>query len=642
MSNTVFVPNKVINDLTYRADIDGLRALAVLFVVIHHAFPKFLPSGFVGVDIFFVISGYLICSIIIRRCKAGTFSILDFYSRRIRRIMPSFVIVVTVCMVVGWLVMLPLEYEQFARHAIFSIFFLENYKLFTEINYFDDAAAWKPLLHMWSLSVEEQFYLVIPWIFLFFHYRNRLLISIVVILAVASFIWAVMSAYRNEQGMYYWPHIRFWELLVGTGVALYHEHRPHRVDGINFISVISVILFIATVVFVSPSDNFPNYTALLPVMAAALFILAGPRARLNKLLTVKPIVYIGLISYPLYLWHWPILSFATILYGGRLSVSVSVLLVSFSVALSVATYELVEKKTHYVMRTNHVVMGSIVALVFLALVAYTIQKNAGIPSRDTPWITPNYKGEVGTPKYFDHLNATYLTCQPESVAIQAPVRLGILRCAQSKAGINIDIALIGDSFAEHLFSGFAAELKNQNVAYYIHGRGPPFISNSGVEFIVKHILQSQTIQTVVISSNWLHRSKRIKEPSNLFLELESIIKPLLANRRKVYLIYGMPIFDFNPRSCLYERLYPVSNIRCSQTSGQLLDKNMTYEKYILMAKEKYPEVRLISLWDYLCSTKSCSMLNDDMLLFRDSSHFNVSGSSYIASRIISDNPEIVN
>jgi len=150
----------------------------------------------------------------------------------------------------------------------------------------------------------------------------------------------------------------------------------------------------------------------------------------------------------------------------------------------------------------------------------------------------------------------------------------------------------------------------------------------------------QTIRTVVISSNWLHRSKRIKEPSNLYLELLSVVEPLLANKRNVYLVYGMPLFDFDPRSCLYERLYPISGNRCSQSSDRLLDKNSTFEKHILLVKEKYPEIFLVNLWDYLCTNNTCNMLLDDKLLFRDFSHFNFLGSSYIASRVISDFPNL--
>lgn len=296
----------------YRPDIDGLRAVAVLSVVAFHAFPEQVPGGFVGVDIFFVISGFLISSIIFGNLQRGTFSFAEFYRRRIRRIFPALTIVLIACLVFGWVSLLPDEYKRLAKHTATGAGFTSNIQLWRESGYFDTSSDHKPLLHLWSLGIEEQFYFIWPACLVLL-WKSRCNVPLTVtILAVVSFAVNVLCVGSYPSSTFYLPFTRFWELLLGcllsygtlfpSGVsdALYSRwlsHIENKTAFHNAVAGIGSLLIAAAILLLNKDRAFPGWWALLPTVGSALVVLAGPEAWMNRAVLRKPaMVFLGLIS----------------------------------------------------------------------------------------------------------------------------------------------------------------------------------------------------------------------------------------------------------------------------------------------------------------------------------------------------------
>lgn len=331
--------------LAYRAEVDGLRAIAVCGVIVFHAFPSYLPGGFVGVDVFFVISGFLISGIILNEIEKGTFSVWNFYARRIRRIFPALLIVLVACFVLGWRLLSFEEYKQLGRHLAAASGFFINFQLLKEADYFDTEAAVKPLLHLWSLAVEEQFYLVWPSLLIFAAWFRRIGALIVLVL-VLSFAANIVIVHKNEVAAFYLPVTRFWELMLGAGLAFAQMRKQSFLEtAANTKAFLGLALVISSFVLISEDRLFPGLWALMPTVGTALMISSSRQAWLNRaILGSRPFVFVGLISYPLYLWHWPILSFARIAARGEnIAASTILFLIALAFVLAAATYVFIER-----------------------------------------------------------------------------------------------------------------------------------------------------------------------------------------------------------------------------------------------------------------------------------------------------------
>ena len=346
--------------LKYRPDIDGLRAIAVLSVVIYHAFPWMIPGGFTGVDIFFVISGYLISGILYKGLKAnggaGNFSFGEFYARRVRRLFPALITVLLATMAYGWLILLPDEFQQMGKHVAAGTLFIQNIVFWQESGYFDTAASLKPLLHLWSLAVEEQFYIFFPPILLLIWKKKWPLAAIMGVLLVVSMIGnLVMSGHGGTAAFFLTPY-RAWEFLGGSLLAWWHYERGHEEDVPPYREALSwggALLLALGMAFIRTGDPYPGWRALLPVAGTLLLMEGGAGTGVKgawvnrKILSNPAVVWIGLISYPLYLFHWPALSFVHIIKGENPKpvYCADALIISF--ALSVLTYYVIEKKLRH-------------------------------------------------------------------------------------------------------------------------------------------------------------------------------------------------------------------------------------------------------------------------------------------------------
>lgn len=332
----------------YRKDIDGLRAVAVLSVILFHAFPNLIKGGFVGVDIFFVISGYLITTIIISNLEARKFSFLDFYSRRVKRIFPALLVMLIAVLVFGWYVLLIDEYSQLGLHAASGAGFIANLIFWGESGYFDNAANTKPLLHLWSLGIEEQFYIFWPlllWV-VWQKKKHSSFLWITILIAFLSFGLNLYWVHNYRTAAFYLPFSRFWELMIGGYLAYLTIHRSGILSPLkNVQSILGFTLLFVALTFITEEKAFPGWWALLPTISAFLIISAGPEVWLNRvLLSNRLMVWIGLISYPLYLWHWPLLVLGKITKGVGLSPYERLFLIVMAFVFSWLTYQFIEKR----------------------------------------------------------------------------------------------------------------------------------------------------------------------------------------------------------------------------------------------------------------------------------------------------------
>jgi len=351
---------------TYRPDVDGLRAVAVLAVLAFHAFPAIAPGGFIGVDVFFVISGFLITGIVLDDLARDRFTFANFYARRIRRIFPALVLTLAMCLAVGWQLMLPDEYSELGKHVAAGAGFVSNFALWREVGYFNRAADLKPLMHLWSLGVEEQYYAVWPLLLFLFRARPVAMLWMIVAIGLTSFGANVISVADHPSAAFFFPITRFWELLAGSLLAYFARYRPGKSAFINVKAATGVTLVAAGMSLLDDTSTFPGWWALAPVIGTTLLIAAGPTAWVNeKVLSRRGLVYIGLISYPLYLWHWPVLVFVRIAHGGEPSVAARIAALIASAVLAWATYECVEKRIRFATSTASIQRRALPTLVTL-------------------------------------------------------------------------------------------------------------------------------------------------------------------------------------------------------------------------------------------------------------------------------------
>ncbi|MAK60432.1 MAG: hypothetical protein CMK09_05595 [Ponticaulis sp.] len=361
--------------IMYRPDIDGLRMLAVLSVIVHHAFPRLMPGGFVGVDIFFVISGYLITSIIKKEVEAQNYSIINFYKRRINRIFPALLLTFTVATIAALLLLFTTELEQFGQHLVSSVFFFQNIQLWSEANYFDTSSHFKPLLHLWSLSVEEQFYVIWP-ILLFFALKSKLpSLVLCAIILVASLTYSITASYSDPTAAYYSTLSRSWELVAGGLIPFLSVERLQKSIPLSLtLSGSGCFLILASFILIDPDTPFPGWPAIAPVLGTALCIISGPENVISqRFLSNRCSVYIGLISYPLYLWHWVYLSFAFIVFKNPSNI-LTAIFVAASFLSAIATFEFVEKPLRKISSTSVkavVLLGCMVTVALFGFLLWT-------------------------------------------------------------------------------------------------------------------------------------------------------------------------------------------------------------------------------------------------------------------------------
>ena len=554
----------------YRADIDGLRALAIVPVVLFHAFPNLMPGGFVGVDVFFVISGFLISTIIFGELKKGDFSFLSFYGRRARRLFPALGLVLIASLIFGWWVLDAEEYKMLGKHVAAGAGFVQNFVLWGEIGYFDINSDLKPLLHLWSLAIEEQFYLLFP-LLVWGAWRIGInLLVLVSLVAIASLGANLYWVGIDPSGAFYFPHTRVWELMAGAILAAL-ALRPTAVSesiGIKDKSLLSVLglgLILAAAFTFDKNHDYPGWRAIAPVLGAVLIIHAGKHSWVNRrVFGNQTVVFIGLISYPLYLWHWPLLSFARIIEFEPLTVSTKLALVSLSVLLAILTYYLVEKPVRVAKSPRFWTTVLFAVMTFVAAIGILVFQRE-LPSK--------LGASVQELKRWDSQQATY----EESCAELFPEwnnRRDGFKCSFLGAG-KPEIVVIGDSHARRTHYGIEQLLGDEhNTAIFPMGCAMPFYDISVAVHVEDKLgdypyprtklmdnaldfsINDPAVKLVVLSTSacW----KDIIDVSNPLDEnpfrvvekkMRLTFEKLTQSGKQVIYVLDNPLLNFDPKAC---------------------------------------------------------------------------------------------
>ena len=606
----------------------------MLSVVAFHAAPGRLPSGFIGVDVFFVISGYLITSIILKGHNAGTFSLIDFYARRARRILPALLIVMAATFAAGYVILPVDQLKELSKHVAAGAGFISNLVLWNESGYFDSGSDFKPLLHLWSLGIEEQFYIVWPVILWLVANRRKGYISAILILAISSFALNVWAVADQPDAAFYSPMTRFFEILVGAllaHAAVFRDHATIDRSALRSVaSAVGAILLAASFLAINKQRAFPGWWALLPTVGTACLIGAGPQAWLNRVvLTNRILVWCGLISFPLYLWHWPLLSLLRIVEGTEIAQWKRAIAVALAIALSWLTYILVERPIRRSTSGKKLALTLAVSTAVAGLLGcYAFLSDALARRTGGPAIVNS--GDIGHTAFFEYIQANNFPCTPSEIRDDAAAWNGITRCFQSKNSTVRDIALVGDSHAEHLFPGLANRLPSRNVVFYGKG-GLPLLNNDSFSEIFRTVVSDRNVTTVLLSAQWSRAMTFGAAEETFELQLQETVSRLVAAGKRVYIVEDVPAFSFLPHRCKYSGRLGISN-QCSEVDHRSHDDYRAAIAAVAIAHTQR-RVSVVDLDDLFCRDNECSMASEGMLYYRDDNHLNTSGSALVAAAI---------
>jgi peptidoglycan/LPS O-acetylase OafA/YrhL len=636
-----------------RLDIQGLRAVAVLMVVAFHAGLP-VPGGFVGVDVFFVISGFVIAGLLQREWAAtGRIRFGAFYLRRFKRLTPALALVVGFTAIASALLLSPLGPQQTAAKTAIGAMLLAANRVIagTTGGYFDAPAATNPLLNTWTLSVEEQFYLAFPallalgWFLASRSSRlKRTSVVVVGLVAAVSFGLAVRGTAGYVRPTTSWllgfysPVTRAWEFALGALLALAlaaGRLTLHSRSLMLCLGVLGAGALEASLWLINASTPFPGTWTLLPVVGTLLLLVAGTDGSnmVTRALATRPMVKVGDWSYSIYLWHWPFIVFAALLWPGSSDALLIAAALSFAPAL--ASYKWVEQPIRTWPRLTKPRLATLVAAVVLSpiLVAGamgSIATHYWTPRYDSGDIPIVHRGDIGQTAWHRYVRDTFYPCTPKEIRDRALTWKGVLRCQQSKPGTDISMAVIGDSHAEHLFLGLAEALPRENVVYYIVDDAP-LTADENFARIVHHVAASSSIKTVVMSAFWHYRG--VNGP-----ELLTTLQPMSEAGKTIFVTDDVPSFPFDPFGCKYRQAL-FAPAKCSVDAEEFQrDDYSRYYPELLATVQQVPRAHMLNTTHYFCGKATCDMNRGGLLLYRDTSHLNMNGSRFLAKQILKDYP----
>jgi peptidoglycan/LPS O-acetylase OafA/YrhL len=680
--------------LKYRPDIDGLRAIAVTTVVAFHAFPQAAPGGFTGVDVFFVISGFLISGLILNGLEDSSFTIRNFYARRIRRILPALTLVLAASLAFGWFALLPDEYQLLGKHAAAAAAFIVNVVFIREAGYFDVAATLKPLLHLWSLSVEEQFYVIWPLLMMT---GRRLGIRLAALLGVAlliSFQINIDHVHWDPVGTFFGLPTRLWELGLGGVLACIIGHpnlerfdaaldrllfasRPgvSRILGqADFKAAFGLVLILVMTFTPINQSLFPGWSAVYPTAGAALVIWAGPRAWVNRVILGNPVfVWVGLISYPLYLWHWPLLSFTRIVEGTEPAIGVTLAAIALAVLLAWLTYRLLERPIRRHHRGALAPVALVASLAVVAAAGLGIVSYGGMPSRIAN--LDNIK-QFEWPQLFDLAEG-----RNDDLNMSVDCRLELFPstnvnyCRRTWRDRPIDVALLGDSHANMYFDALSPILAQQGKNLLNAGKGGcvPFFGLEGQAYeqrefplktvcggmmteVLNFVLANPSITTVILTSRdpfyrlpMAQNEKdlaRLGDPtSDSFMAkyaqaMRDTLGRLETAGKKVIFAFDVPGLDFDPKGCVNLRPLRLASedtrATCAIPRSQFEARTAFFRSIVGPILKDFPKVRVFDPSRYLCDKEYCWAMKDGKMLYRDDNHVSLGGARTLAGPFAAD------
>lgn len=633
---------------TYRPDVDGLRAVAVLSVILYHAGLKAMPGGYVGVDIFFVISGFVITTAIQPDLFAGRFSTRDFYERRIRRIFPPLFLMVAVSLAIGWFVMMPDDFKRLGQSSVANSVFLSNFYFMKDTGYFGATAAAKPLLHTWSLAVEEQFYLLLPlYPLLLLRWSGAAMRWLTVGICMASLLLSVFATQYEPNLSFFLLPTRAWELLVGVLLAQGLVPAPRKAfeEWARALAGIGLIAF--SVVFYSEKTVFPGMAAIPPVLGSALIISAGMPSGgggANAWLASRPMVFIGKISYPLYLWHFPLLGFAGYLSLSGLGFFQTAAVNVMIFAIAVVSWRYVERPV----RERRVLAGQR-ALFLFGFLCITATLLGGLAIHFKRGVESRFDGDQlkivrgMTDRMVDRDRCMNLST--DQIASGNWCRFG----SGGSAGVP-DIAIWGDSHGEALAPGIsdvAARAGKQflfaghhGCAIGVHlqdtgwdGRACSVFSKATFDYLVA----TPTIRQVVLVSRWAPLRAASSAPlagttgMSVAASLTQVVVQLAAAGKHVWLVSPVPdVKTLVPRALYLKSLGLESDfeLRPSEAAFYIAQKNTLS---LLGELADRPGVSLISPHEVLCSGGWCEVEREGRPLYFDDNHLTTYGAKWVGT-----------
>ncbi len=617
-----------------RMDIQALRGIAVLYVVIYHADLGFLKNGFLGVDIFFVISGYLITGMVSKELDAGDFSIRRFYWRRAKRLLPATYCMLIVVALLSIFSLTRIEFVSFIGQLFGSLAFVSNIILWKQAGYFDVSAELKPLLHMWSLSIEEQYYLLLPMLLIITPYRHGNKIVITALLASLLLCFARVSGHPSAS--FYLLPTRAWELLIGSlGATWRKPDISPKVEGTLGLLAVAIILVLP---FIQIDPIHPRFDALIVCLATLTALWTHPTLLQNNAVAAA-IGKIGDISFSLYLVHWPLFALVRNIYIGELPIGLKVGIASLSLPLAAALYRFVENPIHRssIQPTRLVIAATCLAAVVILAIPAT--RLAG-STHQQDWATIR-RINSGFDEVCEYRNTPFL-----------PRR----ECQSSD---HAQIAIWGDSFAMHLVPGLKATDPGLGIIQITRSVCGPFFGLAPVhvdrgvgwseeclkfnQSVRAYLAATPSIRYVVLSSPFgqyldgrdliLDTGKPVSDTSQLVIKyLGETVSALRAMGKKVVIFAPPPAGDFNIGLCI-ERLK--SGLWFwNAPRNCLISTDLYHERYgkvisMLTDTSRIYDVHVIWLSDYLCDVKNCKVLYNGIPIYRDDGHLSYSGSETI-------------
>ena len=625
-------------DLThkYRADIDGLRALAVLSVVAFHMQTRFGPfgGGFVGVDVFFVISGYLISSVIFSEIDNSRFSLVAFYERRIRRIFPALLVMMFLVSVLAYIYLLPAELQDFARSLFAATCSFSNFYFLKHSGYFDSPLS-NPLLHTWSLAVEEQFYIIFPLLLVAVRrlFPRRLRLSVAV-LALLSLAISAIETYINPTFAFYMPYTRAWELLLGTILSMKLFPAIRSVSLRNCATVAGLALILFAVHYYSSATPFPGLAALVPCVGAALIIGVGESggSAVGSLLSWRPVASIGLISYSLYLWHWPIIVFNNMgaFYGVGTSHRLNMLFIALSsIAAATISWWFVERPFRIGrLRLSGAPLFQLAAFSSAALLALAVIAvlSGGLPYRYPAKAVQvaSYLGVKETPAN-TRMGSCFMTTSYTFANYDAHT------CLQEVPSTTNDL-LIGDSHSAVLWRALATTLPNTNIMEASASGCKPFVDLNGsttcaqlMRYIYDNYLPGHHIDSLLVVGRW--EEKDIPEIGRMVA---------WSKERGIPIVLFGPVQEYDaplPRLLAYSIATNVPQYPHQHRLAAL----STLDQQLQSLADKVWHIRYISLIRTLCNAESCLEYADrghtvPMMFDRD--HLSYEGSVLVVRALV--------
>lgn len=606
--------------MKHRADIDGLRAIAVLPITFFHAGIPGFAGGFVGVDIFFVISGFLITGILVRDLEAGRFSYSDFYERRLRRIFPALIVMLAASLVAAYFLILPSEARSFGKSVIGAIVFIANIVFYREAGYFDDSAEEKPLLHTWSLGVEEQFYIVFPIIlFVLMKYLPRYRGAAMMGLAAVSLGLCVALTPRNPDAAFYLIPTRAWELLAGSLLALGYGPRIAQGPVREGVALGGLALILASIFLFGSDMAFPGYVAIAPVLGSALVIGYAQGTLVERVLSIKPFVFVGLISYSLYLWHWPIIVFGNKASTGEAGIGIAIVYVAVSLIAGYLSYRFVETPFRNRSRFTRpwIFAGSLASAgTLLALTGAGLSVDLGQRQFSRQMIMFDRAREDVSPHR--------VRCHPSS-GLAAPEDACVLGDATATT------AVWGDSHGVEL--AYALYRQGHAIRSMTYSSCPPMI-DAEVEdvpdcaahnrLVLNYLLNRPDIKNIVIAAYF----PSVLNRPDVAAGMRTSVRRLLAAKRHVFIVAPTPHERFGD---LPRRL--VRNGDFSIPKWQYETRNSEIIAFLDQLKKEGATI----LWpaDYLCARGQCPATIEGRPVLFDSHHTSQYAADFLAKRFAS-------